>query len=109
MHACARIDVEMDFKNMINKKGLAGKIAQKTCITKKEAVQVVDILFDEIIEELESGGEVSLVGCGKFYLYQHSPRPVRNPKTQEEMVLKPYKSVKFRVSDKLKKRFKGVE
>jgi nucleoid DNA-binding protein len=93
---------------MINKKGLAGKIAGKTCITKKEAIQVVDLLFEEIVEELESGGEVSIVGFGKFYLYQHSPRPVRNPKTQEEMILKPYKSVKFKVSDKLKKNFKGV-
>jgi nucleoid DNA-binding protein len=94
---------------MINKKGLAAKIAQKTCITKKEAVQVVDLLFEEIVEELEDNGEVSIVGFGKFYLYQHSPRPVRNPKTQEEMLLKPYKSIKFRVSDKLKKHFKGVE
>lgn len=94
---------------MINKKGLAAKIAQKTCITKREAIQVVDLLFEEIVEELEGNGEVSIVGFGKFYLYQHSPRPVRNPKTQEEMLLKPYKSVKFRVSDKLKKHFKGVE
>ena len=67
-----------------------------------------ELLFEEIVEELESGGEVSIVGFGKFYLYQHSPRPVRNPKTQEEMILKPYKSVKFKVSDKLKKHFKGV-
>tara|TARA_Y100000114_G_C11760074_1_gene329038 strand:- start:2827 stop:3132 length:306 start_codon:yes stop_codon:yes gene_type:complete len=95
--------------NMINKKGLAAKIAQKTCVTKKEASQIVDLLFEEIVAELEGGGEVSIVGFGKFFLYHHSPRPVRNPKTQEEMILRPYKSVKFRVSDKLKKHFKGVE
>ena len=93
---------------MINKKGLASKLAQKTCVTKKEATQIVDLLFEEIVEELENGGEVSIVGFGKFFLYHHNPRPVRNPKTQEEMILKPYKSVKFKVSDKLKKHFKGV-
>lgn len=94
---------------MINKKGLASKLAQKTCVTKKEAEQIVDLLFEEIVEELEQGGEVSIVGFGKFFLYHHSPRPVRNPKTQEEMMLEPYRSVKFKVSDKLKKHFKGVK
>jgi len=42
-------------------------------------------------------------------LYTHASRPVRNPKTQEEMVLKPYKSVKFKVSDKIKKHFKKLD
>ena len=30
-------------------------------------------------------------------------------KTQEEMLLKPYKSVKFKVSDKIKKHFKNID
>tara|TARA_Y100001937_G_scaffold128441_1_gene204660 strand:+ start:433 stop:717 length:285 start_codon:yes stop_codon:yes gene_type:complete len=94
---------------MINKKGLASKIASQTCITKKEAIQVVDLIFEEILEELESGEEVSIVGFGKFYIYHHKPRPVRNPRTQEEMILSPYRSVKFRVSDKVKKRFKEIK
>ena len=76
---------------------------------KKEAIQVVDLIFEEILEELESGEEVSIVGFGKFYIYHHKPRPVRNPRTQEEMILSPYRSVKFRVSDKVKKRFKEIK
>ena len=93
---------------MVNKKDLAKKIASKTLLSQKEALQAIDVLIDSITESLEEDGEVSLVGFGKFYLYTHSPRPVRNPKTQEEMLLKSYKSVKFKVSDKIKKYFKTI-
>jgi nucleoid DNA-binding protein len=95
--------------NMVNKKDLAKKVAAKTLLSQKEALQVIDELIDTIIESLEEDGEVSIVGFGKYYLYTHAARPVRNPKTQEEMVLKPYKSVKFKVSDKIKKHFKNLK
>ena len=94
---------------MVNKKDLAKKVAAKTLLSQKEALQVIDELIDTIIESLEEDGEVSLVGFGQYYLYTHAARPVRNPKTQEEMVLKPYKSVKFKVSDKIKKHFKNLK
>lgn len=94
---------------MINKKDLAKRVSSKTLLSQKEALQVIDAFIDSVVESLEEEGEVSLVGFGKYYLYTHSPRPVRNPKTQEEMTLKSYKSVKFRVSDKIKKHFKDLE
>lgn len=94
---------------MINKKDLAKRVSSKTLLSQKEALQVIDAFIDSVVESLEEEGEVSLVGFGKYYLYTHSPRPVRNPKTQEEMILKSYKSVKFRVSDKIKKHFKDLE
>jgi nucleoid DNA-binding protein len=94
---------------MVNKKDLAKKVAAKTLLSQKEALQVIDALIGSILESLEEEEEVSIVGFGKYYLYSHSSRPVRNPKTQEEMVLKPYKSVKFKVSDKIKKYFKDLK
>mgnify|MGYP001194681669 CR=1 FL=1 len=94
---------------MINKRDLAKSISDKTLLSQKEALQVVDELVASIIQGLEEEGEVSIVGFGKFFLYEHSARPVRNPKTQEEMLLKPYKSVKFKVSDKVKRHFKKTE
>lgn len=94
---------------MINKKDLAKRVSSKTLLSQKESLQVIDAFIDSVVEALEEEGEVSLVGFGKYYLYTHSPRPVRNPKTQEEMILKSYKSVKFRVSDKIKKHFKDLE
>lgn len=91
---------------MINKKALAKELARKTLLTQKESVQVIEELFDLIIEKLCDDEEVSIVGFGKFYLYKHKPRPVRNPKTQEEMTLKSYKSMRFKASNVLKKLLK---
>lgn len=91
---------------MINKKALAKDLAKRTLLTQKESAQVVDELFDLIVEGLCDGEEISIVGFGKFYLYEHKPRPVRNPKTQEEMMLKKYKSLRFKTSNVLKKLLK---
>jgi DNA-binding protein HU-beta len=91
---------------MVNKKAIAKGLAQRTLLTQKESTQVVEELFDLIVNSLCEGEEVSVVGFGKFYLYEHKPRPVRNPKTQEEMVLKSYKSLRFKSSNVLKKLLK---
>lgn len=92
---------------MVNKKELAKKLSKRTLLTQKESGQVVEDLFEIILESLVDGEDVSIVGFGKFYLYEHSPRPVRNPKTQEEMILKPYKSMKFKSSNVVKKLLKN--
>nr|BDD46176.1 hypothetical protein 13 [bacterium] len=90
----------------MNKKALSKELSKRTLITQKESIQVVNELFDIILEEITDGGEVSIVGFGKFYGYEHSPRPVRNPKTQEQMMLKPYKSLRFKTSNVVKKLLK---
>ena len=92
---------------MMNKKELAKRVASKTLLSQKESYQVLEAVIESIIEGLEEEGEVSIVGFGKYFLYTHASRPVRNPKTQEEMTLDSYQSVKFRVSDKIKKYFKN--
>lgn len=93
---------------MINKKVLAKKLAKSTLLTQKEADQVVDKLFSIVLEELKKGQDISIVGFGKFYLYEHKSRPVRNPKNQEEMMLKPYKSMRFKTSNVVKKLLKDL-
>jgi DNA-binding protein HU-beta len=93
---------------MLNKKGLAKKLAKRTFLNQKEADMVVEELFEVMLEELKAGEEISIVGFGKFFLYEHAPRPVRNPKTQEEMVLQSYKSLKFKSSNVIKKLLKEL-
>lgn len=91
---------------MINKSKLAAKLSDRTLLSKKESAIVVDNLLDIIVESLMDDEDVSLVGFGKFYLYEHASRPVRNPKTQEPMVLDNYKSLRFKCSDVLKNKLK---
>lgn len=93
---------------MSNKRTLIKNLAKRTLLSQKEASQVVNELFDIILDELKNEEEVSIVGFGKFYLYEHASRPVRNPKTQEEMLLKPYKSLRFKPSSVIKKLLKEL-
>jgi len=93
---------------MVNKKNLSKKLARKTFLNQKEAGMVVEELFDIILEEIKEGEEISIVGFGKFYGYEHAARPVRNPKTQEEMTLKPYRSLRFKCSNVVKKLLKEM-
>lgn len=92
---------------MANKRDLASSLARRTLLTQKEAGQVIDQLFEMILEKANEDGEITIVGFGKFYMYEHSPRPVRNPKTQEEMTLASYKSLRFKSSNVLKKLLKN--
>jgi len=90
-----------------NKKELSKKLSKRTFLNQKESSMIIDELFRIITNEIKSGdGEVTIVGFGKFYSYEHVERPVRNPRTQEEMTLKSYKSLRFKASNVIKKLLK---
>ncbi len=91
----------------MNKKTLAKELSRRTLMTQKEAIQIVNELFEIILEEIKDGDEVSVVGFGKFYAYEHAERPVRNPKTQESILLNPYRSLRFKTSNVVKKLLKN--
>jgi len=91
---------------MSNKRTLVKKLANNTLLTQKECEQVLTKLFEIIEEEVLEAGEVKIVGFGKFFLYEHTPRPVRNPLTKEEMILKKFNSIKFKPSALMKQRVK---
>lgn len=91
----------------MNKKELIRELSMRSMLTKKEAQLVINEMFNIITERAFDGDEVTIVGFGKFFLYEHQPRPVRNPKTQEEMILQSYKSLKFKSSNVIKNLLKN--
>ena len=91
----------------MNKKALARELSKRTLVTQKESMQIINELFKIILEEINQGNDVSVVGFGKFYQYEHAPRPVRNPKTQEPMILKRYKTLRFKTSNVAKELIKN--
>jgi DNA-binding protein HU-beta len=93
---------------LLNRVGLARRLARRAAFTVRESDIVLSELVQIIVEELEKGNDVNLVGLGRFFLYQHNPRPVRNPKTNEELILEPYKSLKFKPSVGLKAKLKEI-
>ncbi|MEM2990527.1 MAG: HU family DNA-binding protein, partial [Halobacteria archaeon] len=62
------------------KADLVAKVAE-VGITKKQAGEVVDKVFDAIKDALAKGDKVSLIGFGTFSVKVRSAREGRNPRT----------------------------
>ena len=92
---------------MSTKKDIVKRLSKRTFLTQKESGAILNELLKIIEEQVIDSGEVKIAGFGKFYLYEHKQRPVRNPKTKEEMMLDEFSSIKFKSSSVLKKRVKN--
>ena len=72
-------------------------------MSKREASDVAEKIFNEICSALEHGEAVKLSGFGNFQLLDKSQRPGRNPKTAEETIISARRVVTFQASQKLKR------
>ena len=87
----------------LTKKELAQNLSDQTELSLADAKKFVDLFFDTIKEQLNSGKTVKLSGFGTFDIVQTKERVGRNPKTMEEFPIPSKRKVKFTVSPKLKK------
>ena len=81
-------------------KNLYDKIGPKT--TKKEAADLVNIIFDEMKRALATGGSVKISGFGNFLVKAKRPRVGRNPQTGKPMTINGRRVLSFKVSQVLK-------
>lgn len=65
----------------MNKTELIDSVAQRAGVTKKDAAQVVDALFETITEALAREERVQIVGFGTFEVRHRAARTGRNPQT----------------------------
>ena len=87
----------------LTKKELAQTLSDQTELSLADAKKFVDLFFDTIKEQLNSGKTVKLSGFGTFDIVQTKERVGRNPKTMEEFPIPSKRKVKFTVSPKVKK------
>ena len=87
----------------LTKKELAQNLSDQTELSLADAKQFVDLFFDTIKEQLNTGKTVKLSGFGTFDIVQTKERVGRNPKTMEEFPIPSKRKVKFTVSPKVKK------
>ena len=87
----------------LTKKELAQNLSDQTELSLVDAKKFVDLFFDTIKEQLNSGKTVKLSGFGTFDIVQTKERIGRNPKTMEEFPIPSKRKVKFTVSPKVKK------
>ena len=77
-------------------------------LNKREAKELVDLLFNDIKNLLSEGHEVKLSGFGNFQLRDKSPRPGRNPRTGEDVEISARRVVIFKSGQKLKESVKAL-
>ena len=85
----------------LTKKELAQNLSDQTELSFADAKKFVDLFFDTIKEQLNSGKTVKLSGFGTFDIVQTKERVGRNPKTMEEFPIPSKRKVKFTVSPKV--------
>ena len=88
--------------NALTKAGISEKLFFYVGLNRKEAKQLVEILFEQIRELLEHGHQVKISGFGNFHLRDKNQRPGRNPKTGEKKIIDSRRVVTFHAGQKLK-------
>lgn len=85
----------------VTKHALAEHLHDTIGLTKIEARELLDLMFEEIRQCLELGEPVKLSGFGNFELRDKKPRPGRNPKTGDPAQISARRVAVFRSGHKL--------
>ena len=88
----------------LTKADMAESLFNEMGLNKREARELVDLCFEELVACLAVGEQVKLSGFGNFELRDKNERPGRNPKTGEKVLITARRVVTFRPGNKLKAR-----
>lgn len=86
----------------MNKNELSGVVADKADITKAQAADAVEAVFEAITNTLKDGGDVRLVGFGTFAVSRRKASKGRNPATGAEIDIPASNQAKFKPGKGLK-------
>lgn len=90
----------------MNKQDFIDKISKKAEITKREAKESINVLFEEITKALKKGQKVTFVGFGTFSTRRRKARKGRNPKTGATIRIAAKRVPKFSAGKALKESVK---
>jgi len=86
----------------MTKADLVEKVSKEAEMTKKDAEQLVEIIFDSITQSLNSGEKIELRGFGSFRVRERNSRKGRNPKTGEAVDIPAKRVAYFKPGKELK-------
>ena len=86
----------------MNKNELIGTVAESCGLSKSDASNAVEGVFDAIQKALANGDEVRLVGFGTFSVAKRKASTGRNPRTGEPMNIPASNQPKFKAGKGLK-------
>lgn len=86
----------------MTKADLVEKVSREAEMTKKDAEQLVEIVFDSIVGSLNKGEKIELRGFGSFRVRERNARKGRNPKTGEAVSIPAKRVAYFKPGKELK-------
>lgn len=86
----------------MNKSELISAVAATARLTKADATRAVDAVITTITNELATGGNVALIGFGRFEARLRTERQGRNPATGEEITIPAAYVPRFKAGSQLK-------
>jgi len=93
----------------LTKAELIESVYEKVGFSKKEAADLVELVFESMKEELCKGGSIKISGFGKFRVRAKKARMGRNPQTGDAMVISARKVLTFTPSRILRDGINGKE
>jgi integration host factor subunit beta len=91
----------------MNKSELIEVVAESSRITKKRAEDVVNLIFDSMVEAMVKGDRIEIRGIGSFVVKEYSSYTGRNPRTGASIQVAPKRLPFFKVGKELKERVDG--
>jgi integration host factor subunit alpha len=86
----------------MTKVDIISSVYEKVGFSKKEAVRVVEIIFDIMKESLERGEKIKISGFGNFIVRKKRTRRGRNPQTGDDIEISARRILTFKPSQVLK-------
>lgn len=83
----------------MNKAELVDILVEKTGFKQYQIRKIMTAFVETVSEQVQAENRISLRGLGVFTPIYQNTRPVRNPKTGEELLFEPRNSLKFRPGD----------
>ena len=88
----------------MNKSDLIEIISQQVQVPHKKAEEVVNFIFDHMVEVLKNGGRIEIRGFGSFVMRAYGSYRGRNPRTGQSIDVKPKRLPFFKVGKELKEK-----
>lgn len=86
----------------MTKADIVEALYEKVGFSKKEAADLVELIFDTLKNSLSNGGKIKISGFGNFVVREKRSRMGRNPQTGETIEISARKVLTFRPSQVLR-------
>lgn len=93
----------------LTKAELVEEVSRSAQVTKKQAEEIVQTVFETIVDSLRLGRKVELRGFGSFRIRNRGARIGRNPKTGNRVEVPPKQIPYFKPGKELKEQLNRLE